>query len=106
MVAGQYGVRHIPSKGMSVLGGVVITGFGIVWIAIASTFTGGFGGGVSFFPLFGLLFIVVGVGMSIYSFNKASQYERAHARYQRRRAELLGANPEPEAGFTDERIQE
>jgi hypothetical protein len=106
MVAGQYGVRHLPSKGLSLLGGIVITGFGIVWIAVASNVAGGFGGGASFFPLFGLLFIAVGVGMSIYSFTKASQYEEAHARYRRRRAELLGDNPEAEPGFTDERIQE
>jgi hypothetical protein len=112
MVAGNYGVRHLPSKGMSVLGGVVIAVFGIFWTAMAANM----GGGASFFPLFGLLFVAVGVGMSIYSFTKASQYEEAHARYRRRRAELLGEDRvdenrvgedrEPEAGFSDERIKE
>ena len=106
MVAGRYGGRHLPSKGMSLLGGVVIAVFGIFWMVMASNITGGMGGGPSLFPLFGLLFIAVGVGMSIYSFTKASQYEEAHARYRRRRAELLGEDREPEAGPGDERIQE
>lgn len=106
MVAGNYGVRQLPSKALSVLGGVVITGFGIVWTAMAANMGGGFEGAPSFFPLFGVLFILAGIGFSIYSFSKASQYEEAHARYRRRRVELLGGDRETDSGFSDERIQE
>lgn len=106
MVPGQYGSRHLPSKGLSVLGGILIAGFGIVWVGVAATITSGIGGAASCFPLFGLVFIAVGVGMSIYSFNKASQFDEAHSRYQRRRAELLGAEGKDSPGFQDERIQE
>ncbi|MCI0680610.1 MAG: SHOCT domain-containing protein [Gemmataceae bacterium] len=111
MVPGNHGVRHLPSKGMSLFGGIAVAVFGAFWVAMASNIAGGMGGMASFFPLFGVLFIAVGVGMSIYSFTKASQYEEAHARYLRRRAELLGADRATadrpaEAGFADERIQE
>src|SRR5215210_3159757 len=38
MVTGRYGRRYLPSKGMSVLGGVMITGFGLLWTAFAASF--------------------------------------------------------------------
>src|SRR5262249_44458086 len=63
LVAGRYGYRYVPSQGMSVLGGIVIVGFGIVWTAMAASM-----GAPGFFPLFGVIFILAGVGMSIYSF--------------------------------------
>src|SRR5437879_3229328 len=81
---GRYGQRSIPSQGMSVLGGVVVVGFGIFWTAMAASM-----GAPGFFPLFGVLFILAGVGMSIYSYTKASAYEEAQQRYQHRRAQLL-----------------
>jgi Short C-terminal domain len=84
MVAGRYGYRYLPTKGMSLLGGIMIVGFGILWTAFAA----GMGAPV-FFPLFGVLFILVGVGVSVNSFIKATQFEQARQRYQQRRSELL-----------------
>src|SRR5262245_2883954 len=46
MVAGRYGNRYVPSQGMSVLGGVVVVGFGIVWTGMAASM-----GAPGFFPL-------------------------------------------------------
>jgi hypothetical protein len=106
MIMGRYGYRRLPSKGLSVFGGIAVTIFGIFWTVMALNIRGGFGGPVGFFPLFGVLFILVGIGVSIYSFNKASQYEEALARYRRRRAELLGGDRDIASQFTDERIQE
>lgn len=84
MVAGRYGQRYIPSQGMSVLGGIAIVGFGIVWTAMASSM-----GAPGFFPLFGVLFILFGVGVSIYSCTKASEYDQAYRQYRHRRSQLL-----------------
>ena len=84
MVPGRYGYRYLPSRGMSLFGGIVITGFGLLWTVMAAST-----GAPVFFPIFGLLFIFAGIGMSAYSFFQANRYEEARLRYQRRRAQLL-----------------
>ena len=84
MVAGRYGYRYLPTKGMSLLGGIVIVGFGIFW----TMFAAGMGAPI-FFPLFGVFFILMGIGVSVNAFIKATQYEQARQHYQRRRAALL-----------------
>lgn len=84
MVTGQYGSRHLPSEGGSIVAGVLIGGFGLCWTVFAASL-----GAPAFFPFFGVVFILVGVGSCIYSFGKAGEYRAAHERYQRRRAELL-----------------
>ncbi len=89
MVSGQYGHKHIPGKASSALGGIVIVVFGIFWTAMASSMTGFGGSGlISIFPLFGVLFILFGAGMSLNAFVKAGQFEEAQRRYQLRRSEL------------------
>ena len=93
MVAGKYGHKHIPGRFSSAFGGFFIVGFGIFWTAMAASMTGFGGAGiVSIFPLFGVLFVVFGAGMSIMAFVKAGQYEEAQERYQRRRRELQNKN--------------
>lgn len=93
MIAGRYGNKYIPRKISSVLGGVAIVGFGIFWTASANSMQGFESNDVfSLFPLFGVLFIVFGVVMSIVSFTKAIQYENAYRNYQRRRSELQKEN--------------
>lgn len=81
-VTGRYGHRSLPSKGGSVIGGVVITVFGLFWTFTAFGMSTGFGrdnpgnggGGPGFpfscFPFFGIVFIAVGIGTSIYAYNK------------------------------------
>jgi hypothetical protein len=40
------------------------------------------------FPLFGVIFVIVGIVSSVFSYNKASDYRRAQQRYRRRREEI------------------
>jgi len=84
MVAGRYGSRYIPNKAMSVIGGVLIAGFGTFWTIMAAGM-----GAPFFFPLFGVVFVLAGIGMSVFSFVRASQYADAYRRYQHRRAALM-----------------
>lgn len=93
MVPGRYGQRYIPDKATSVLGGILVVGFGIFWTIMASSMSSFSGmGGFSMFPLFGVLFILFGAGMSISAFVKAGQYRNAQQRYLRRRREILNRN--------------
>jgi hypothetical protein len=90
IIFGRYGQQVPPSTGKSVLGGVIIVGFGILWTAFAFAITANAPiGGASIFPLFGVLFILAGIGTSVYSYNLAQRYEKAHAEYQRRRRDAL-----------------
>lgn len=112
MVSGKRG-RYIPGKASSLFGGIVIVGFGIFWTLMAASMTGHrdasfdairvdssgvvntetSGNSIgSIFPLFGVLFVLFGAGMSLYSFTKASQYEEAKQRYQDRRWEMQNRN--------------
>jgi hypothetical protein len=99
-VRGRYGAREIPTRGMSVIGGVVLTGFGIIWTVFAFTISekaGRFDNAIaSVFPFFGVLFVFMGIGVSAYSYNKAVQYEKAYGNYRRRRQRLLeGQSDQP-----------
>ena len=94
-VSGKDGHRAIPSKGESVVGGVVITVFGCFWTAMAFGVTSAASVfGTSFgpppivrvgFPLFGILFVVGGIFKAAQTYSKATDYEAAEKRYRRRR---------------------
>jgi len=97
MVTGRHGRRSIPSQGGSLVAGVVIALFGIFRTTVAFVITSQspFGPIAQVFPLFGILFIVLGVGTSIHSFAKAGQYAEAERRYRERRSELLARDAGP-----------
>lgn len=84
-VTGQHGHQYTPTKGGSVFAGVAVATFGIIiWTAMAFSMAGGF----ILFPLFGVVMVCFGVGVSIWSYNKADSYERAQRRYRKRRRKL------------------
>lgn len=94
MVTTKHGGRHIPSEAGSIGGGIAITLFGCFWTVMAFAITsdapsfGPFAIAQTGFPLFGIIFIIVGIVSSISSYNKAGDYRRAQQRYRRRRAEI------------------
>lgn len=87
MVEGDYGHKYIPDKVSSFFGGILSAGFGIFWTTMAGAF--------GIFQLFGVLFILLGIGISIWGFVKADQYEEAQKRYQRRHREILNKSRKP-----------
>jgi LSD1 subclass zinc finger protein len=96
MVSGKHGLRQLPTKTGSLIGGIVIAVFGLFWTVMAfsitgtaSHFGGGFGGLFSCFPLFGLLFVAGGIATSVFAYRKAGDYELARRRYKRRRRDVL-----------------
>ncbi len=67
-------------SGMGFIGSLVAIVFGIFWMAGAASITNGAEEmgfpGISLFPLFGLLFIGVGIANAIYHFKNATGKER------------------------------
>lgn len=90
MIHGKYGRKHIPGKASSLFGGVILVAFGIFWTVMAGVVAGPFGGLGSLFPIFGVLFVLFGIGVTIHSFIKAGRYQDAQEQYHRRRRELTG----------------
>lgn len=91
MITGRYGSRHVPTKSGSVIGGLVIVGFGTFWTIMAATMTqGGPWPVAGLFPLFGVMFVLGGAAMSIRGFVQAGKYADAYQRYQVRRQDLQG----------------
>ncbi len=98
-VTGKHGLRHLPTAGGSIVGGLVITVFGIIWTIIACGIGGAMGqhGGPFtlfglVFPLFGVAFVGFGLWNAYHHYSKASEYEKAQEKYHRERAELKRAD--------------
>jgi hypothetical protein len=90
MMTSRYGGRYAPNRATSLIGGIIIAAFGTFWTITA------FGmGAPGLFPLFGVLFVLGGIGVSAYSFIKAGEYEQAYRRYQQRRASLVNRGDMP-----------
>ena len=89
MIDGEHGHQYIPGETSSVIGGVVIVGFGIFWTCLALSITTNSPFAMAqMFPLFGVVFVLLGAGMSIHSYRTAGQYQEAHNRYKNRRKQL------------------
>ena len=96
VVTDKHGNTHVPTKTGSVVGGLFVVAFGLVWTVFAgglSLFatagTGGVGAITLCFPLFGLCFIGFGAYQAYSAYHKAGEYEQAYEEYQRRRRELI-----------------
>lgn len=103
LVKDRYGHAHVPTRGGSMGGGLVLVGFGTLWTIGAfimavngSEFIGRHPQGGDawamlpwIFPIFGIFFVVAGAAMSISAYGKAERYEKAHRDYQHHRAEVL-----------------
>jgi len=98
----KYGNTSRPNAASGIVVAVIMGGFGVVWTIIASVISGTISAGAHaagapapfsmlpcVFPLFGLFFIAMAVGICIKTAGKARQYEREEALYQAKRAELL-----------------
>ena len=84
---GRHSAPTVPSAFrtvMSLFGGLFAIGFGIFWMGQTPRL-----GAPDFFPMFGYVIIVIGIGLPIYHFIKYSSYKSAYDDYQRRRSEVL-----------------
>jgi hypothetical protein len=112
LVADRRGRRHVPTTGGSLIGGLIVVSFGIVWTVVAFTLAqsssrllaghpmAGESEGVIpwLFPCFGVLFVLGGAAMSVYAYSKAQRYQQGYQAYQRRRARVLADRGKDEEG--------
>jgi hypothetical protein len=83
LVTDKHGRTSVPSAAGAVVGGGIAAAFGLFWTITAASM-----GAPGFFPLFGVLFIVMAIFVGVSGCAKALQYNDAFAAYQRRRREL------------------
>ena len=86
MVSGRNGARSEPSIAGGLITMIVAVVGGGAWTLFAATM-----GAPAFFPLFGLLFIGIGVAVGLSSITKAGQLDTARSDYETRRQQLLNA---------------
>ncbi len=90
----KQGGKHEPNAAAGMIGGAIAAGFGLIWtiaaFSMTTVFSDGGGAPVIFncFPLFGLLFIGMGIWMFIKAPSAAANYDKAKADYRRRREAL------------------
>jgi len=88
MSVDKHGRAHLPSEAGAVLVGVIVAAFGAIF-----TFHAAATGAPGVVPLFGVLFILVGIGVAVYRYGQAKEYRAAHRRHLRRRADVARDNP-------------
>lgn len=93
LITNKNGRQSMPTKGGAIASGILIAGFGLFWMIMASGIASagsgmGAPGVFSLFPLFGLLFIGFGVYNAFRVHAKAEAYEKDQRKYrdQRQRA--------------------
>jgi hypothetical protein len=98
MTTMKSGKQVEPNEVGAVVMGVIAAGIGLFWtiqaFSINSRMPSGMGSG--FFPFFGVLFILFGIGAAIYGISQAKDYKAARRRYMRRRGDA-SSEPSSEA---------
>lgn len=84
MARDKRGNRHVPSVVGSVIVAIIMAVFGIFWTTSAAA-----AGAPGVFPLFGLIFVLLAIGIGIGGCVKAVNYSEAESEYQRERSGLL-----------------
>jgi hypothetical protein len=77
-------VTYLPTKAAAVFGGLVAVVGGGAWTISAASMSHADG-----FWMFGLVFMAFGVGVALYTYYKAADYEDAYRAYRKRRRRAL-----------------
>lgn len=89
LVSDKNGRQSLPTKGSSVVGGIVVVVFGLFWMSVTLGMASRGPGSFALFPLFGLVFIGAGIFGAINAFGKAEAYQRDLRKYQAERRRLV-----------------
>jgi hypothetical protein len=83
-VRGRDGHYSIPSTAGAMIGGVLASVFAVIWIGFAVSM-----GAPVFFPMFGVVFLLIVVVSSVIAVTKSVAYRENRANYERQRHELM-----------------
>lgn len=89
MVMNRYGRRYVPTPAGSIMVAVAVIGFGAVWTMTALNMGNAAAGRFDPFPVLGIVVIVLGLVVGVFSYRRARRYQKAYDEYRRRRQELL-----------------
>lgn len=92
---GGYSYQYVPTVGGAIWTGLVAVFGGVLWMGFV------FSSGGGAFGLFGLVFLVFGLGFAFYQYTQAVAYEQAEADYKRRRARALAGEKDGPGAFFD-----
>ena len=84
MIRGKDGEYSIPTMAGSMVGGLFVAAFGVVWIIFAFSM-----GAPVFFPLFGVIFIAFALFGTITVSRKARAYKDHQRRYESERRDAI-----------------
>ena len=84
MIRGKDGEYSIPTMAGSMVGGLFVAAFGVVWIIFAFSM-----GAPVFFPLFGVIFIAFALFGTITVSRKARAYKDHQQRYESERRDAI-----------------
>lgn len=82
LVTDKHGGTHEPSAVRGIIAGLIAAGFGGFFALTSSS-----GGAPAIFPIFGVLFIVIGLVVAATSVTGSAAYQAAYERYRQRRAQ-------------------
>ena len=84
MVRNKEGHSSVPSSAGSIIGGIFVVAFGLIWIMFTMSM-----GAPGFFPLFGLFFVGFAIFSMVNGANKASTYQNLQAEHGTKRKALV-----------------
>ncbi|MES2659955.1 MAG: hypothetical protein V4689_15145 [Verrucomicrobiota bacterium] len=84
LVRNKNGHTSVPSSAGSLIGGMVMVGFGIFWIGMTSSHSA-----PGIFPLFGLVFIGFAIFNMVNGTAKAGAYKNHRSDYENQRQQLI-----------------
>lgn len=82
-VRGKDSELSVPTQAGAIIGMVAVVAFGIFWIGMATRM-----GAPAFFPIFGVIFILVALGGGVSVMTKAKQYGQRQHEYMQHRQQL------------------
>jgi hypothetical protein len=83
-VKGRDGEYSVPGQTGSIMGMILAAGFGLFWTVGAASM-----GAPVFFPLFGIVFVIIAIVGGISNLTKADAYQQSRQSYEMRRKTLL-----------------
>lgn len=99
LVTNKQGHRREPNRAAAIMSGILVLAFGIFWMVVVTSKARS-----PSFSLFGLVFIIIGLAVSILNYNRSAEFRRAQRRYYQRRREIISGLEKSTQSFDPQQI--